>query len=109
MKKLIFLAVLFSAQAFATSLPEYIRSKANQIESELTAQYEYTFKVDYDGMKCLERETMVENRKQKVGVCLVNVEAIEEYARAVFSITVSSFEDQNGDNEITILQVDNNL
>ena len=111
MKKIILLLALFSAQAFATSLPQYVRSQKSKIESLMTEKYEYTFKVDYDTMKCLERTKWVEETEQKVGVCLINAQAIEESARVVFSVTVASNYDGTGETEreISIALVDYNL
>lgn len=104
----LFLA-LFSSTVFAAKLelPDFIKSNKATVESLLTKEFEYTFKVDYDSMKCLERKSEI----GAVGVCLVNASAIEESARIVFSVTVTShFEGTNEkDREISIKLVDYHL
>lgn len=101
--------LLFSFQTFASTknLPDFLKKNKATVESQMTQKYEYTFKVDYDAMKCLERQSEIGT----VGVCLVQAAAIEESVTAVFSITVSSHYSGTGSEarEIEVSLVDYQL
>ncbi|GAB4019930.1 MAG: hypothetical protein Fur0010_22300 [Bdellovibrio sp.] len=104
----LFLA-LFSSSVFSAKLelPDFIKSNKATVEKLLTKEFEYTFKVDYESMKCLEKKSEI----GAVGVCMINASAIEESARITFSVTVTSHYEgtMQEEREISIKLVDYQL